>query len=86
MHRLALQIQFADRETAAETFDVFPPDGLDYVESWMRRRDGSSQVILLELSDQSRESDFRQLCRNFPGVIEVLDISEDECRKRCEDG
>lgn len=86
MHRLALEIRFADNDRAIETFDVFPPDGLDYVESWMRRRVGSSHFILVELSDRVKEADFRQLCRDFPGVIDVRDISEGECRRRCRGG
>jgi hypothetical protein len=86
MQRIAFQIQLADSVRAAEAFDVFPPGGLDYVESWIRRRDGDSQFILVELADGARESDFRQLCTQFSGVVDVRDISEDECRRRCKGG
>ena len=75
---IPLRIRFTSFMRAYETFRSFPPDDLDYITGWSRKRDADSQVILLSLSDPSRLEDFLTLCKNNPDIREVSLITEDE--------
>jgi hypothetical protein len=83
MPTMALQIRFSSSEMAKRSFDRFPPSGLECIESWMRRVDGDSQFILLDVAEIGNREEFRRICSEFPGVVEVRDISESECLRRC---
>src|ERR1043166_3077196 len=48
---------------AYERFHSFPPDDVDFIEGWSRKRDGDSQMILLHLATEAHMQDFLALCR-----------------------
>lgn len=73
-----LRIRFTSLMKAYETFHSFPPDDMDYLSGWSRKRDADSQVILLGLSATSRLEDFLALCSSNPDVREVTFITEQE--------
>ena len=73
-----LRIRFIDEQVASDVFETFPPDDLDYVEGWSRKRDGDSQVVLLRLSDERYLQAFIALCRQTSYVVDVTPITETE--------
>jgi hypothetical protein len=73
-----LRIRFTSFLRAYETFHSFPPDDLEYITGWSRKRDADSQVILLGLSDPSRLQEFLDLCAANPDTLSVGDITEEE--------
>ncbi len=76
-----LQIRFTDGQHAYDLFGSFPPQDVDYIEGWERKRVGDSQVILLHLESAVNLDDFLSLCRRHPNVVEVIAITEDEFRR-----
>jgi hypothetical protein len=73
-----LRIRFRSPDRAYDLFHSFPPDDLDWIEGHSRKRDGDSQVMLLNLSSEARLQDFRRLCAEHPDIVEVVSITEDE--------
>jgi hypothetical protein len=78
MATVPLRIRFASERVACEVFDSFPPEDLDYVEGWSRKRDGDCQVLLLHLADERFLEPFLALCRRTADVVEVMPIAEAE--------
>ncbi len=78
---IPLRIRFTSVMRAYETFHTFPPQDLDCLDGWSRKRDGDSQVILLRMCDPSRLQDFLDLCTANPDIREVTRITEDEFHK-----
>lgn len=78
MTTVALRIRFVDEQVACDVFESFPPDDLDYVDAWSRKRDGATQVILLSLRDERDLEVFLGLCRRTADVVEVVPITESE--------
>ena len=76
-----LRIRFVDADRAYEHFHSFPPDGVDYIEGWSRKRDGDSQMILLHLASETHMQDFLALCRQESSIVEVVPITEDEFQR-----
>jgi hypothetical protein len=72
-----LRIRFVDADRAYERFHHFPPY-LDYVERMSRKRDGDSQVMLLEVPTRAHLQEFLALCRQEGSIAEVLPITEEE--------
>jgi hypothetical protein len=81
MPMFPLGIQFVDADHACERFHSFPPDDLDYIEGWSRKRDGDSQMILLHLATEAHLQDFLALCRLEGSIVAVTPITEDEFRR-----
>lgn len=81
MPTFPLRIRFVDDAHAYRQFHSFPPEGVDYIEGWSRKRDGDSQLILLHLARGARLQEFLALCRQEPGILEVTQISEEEFRR-----
>ena len=73
-----LRIRFVDAEHAYERFHHFPPHDLEYVERMSRKRDGDSQVMLLEVPTDANLQQFLALCREEDGVVDVFPITEEE--------
>jgi len=73
---ISLRIRFASVMRAYETFHSFPPDDMDYIDGWSRKRDGDSQVIL-HLTDESRIQEFIDLCATNADVLEVTRITKE---------
>jgi hypothetical protein len=71
-----LRITFSSPEAAHRLFSEFPPQDLPYVEAWSRKREGSSQLIILGVSEPEDLSKFEALCRSTPEVIGVESIDE----------
>jgi hypothetical protein len=76
-----LRIRFVNAEHAYERFHSFPPDDVDYIEGWSRKRDGDSQMILLHLASEAYMKEFLALCRQEGSIVEVTPITEDEFRR-----
>ena len=76
-----LRIRFVDADHAYERFHSFPPDDVDYIEGWSRKRDGDSQMILLHLASEAHMQDFLALCRQEGSIVEVVPITEDDFRR-----
>jgi len=76
-----LRIRFVDADHAYERFHSFPPEGVDYIEGWSRKRDGDSQMILLHLASEAHMQDFLALCRQESSIVEVVPITEDEFQR-----
>lgn len=81
MPMFPLRIRFVDADHAYERFHSFPPDDVDYIEGWSRKRDGDSQMILLHLANETQLQDFLELCRRENSIIEVVSITEDEFQR-----
>jgi len=81
MPMFPLRIRFVDADHAYERFHSFPPDDVDYIEGWSRKRDGDSQMILLHLTSEARMQDFLALCRQDSSIMEVVPITEDEFQR-----
>ena len=64
------------RYHAYERFHSFPPDDVDYIEGWSRKRDGDSQMILLHLATEAHMQDFLALCRQEGSIVDVTPITE----------
>jgi hypothetical protein len=77
----SLRIRFVDEDYAYQRFKPFPPDDLDYIEGWSRKRNGNSQLILLHLASEKHMEDFLDLCRKEKDIVEVVPITEDEFRR-----
>ncbi len=63
-----LRIRFVDTDHAYERFHSFPPDDVDYIEGWSRKRDDDSQLILLHLANEAHLQDFLELCRQETSI------------------
>ena len=74
---ISLRIRFASVMRAYETFHSVPPDDMDYIDGWSRKRDGDSQVILLHVTDESRIQEFIDLCATNADVLEVTRITKE---------
>ncbi len=73
-----LRVRFKSADLAYELFYSFPPQDLDWIEGWSRKRDGDSQVILLRVSSEERLQDFLALCKKNRDITAVVQITEDE--------
>jgi hypothetical protein len=78
MATFPLRIQFKNEDIAMDSFYSFPPGDLDFIEGWSRKRVGDSQLILLNVADESNLRRFFELCRANPEIIIVMPISEME--------
>jgi hypothetical protein len=81
MPMFPLRIRFVDADHAYERFHSFPPGDVNYIEGWSRKRDGDSQMILLQLASEAHMQDFLALCRQESSIVEVVPITEDEFQK-----
>jgi hypothetical protein len=81
MPMFPLRIRFVDAEHAYDRFHCFPPDDVDYIEGWSRKRDGDSQMILLHLTSEAHMRDFLALCEQEGSIVEVVPITEAEFRR-----
>jgi hypothetical protein len=60
-------------------FHVFPPVVyLPWVSGWARKRNASTQLILVELKGDADRDRFLELCCENPHVLKIEEISEDE--------
>ena len=73
-----LRILFSNEDVAYQEFHRFAPLELESVSGCSRKRDGASHVLLLELYDRSSLPVFLAACRQSPGVVDVVDITEQE--------
>ncbi len=78
MSTVALRVTFTDALCAYNLYHIFPPQTLEYVEGWRRKRDGDSQVILLKLRDRHDLQRFYDLCTSIPEICEVKRIAAKE--------
>jgi hypothetical protein len=78
MQTYPLRVRFIDADHAYEYFHSFPPDDIDYLNDYSRKRAGDSQMILLRLEDGSQLESFLHLCKEHPAIVEVISISEEE--------
>ena len=81
MPTFPLRIRFVDEDHAYERFHSFPPDDIDYIEGWSRKRDGDSQMILLDIASDKHMQDFLDLCRQDAHIVEVVPITEEEFQR-----
>ena len=72
---------FVAHLTPIRLLHSFPPDDVDYIEGWSRKRDGDSQIILLHLASEAHMQDFLALCRQEGSIVEVVSITEDEFQR-----
>ena len=79
MYRFCFRITFQNEEAAFYQFHVFPPVVyLPWVSGWARKRNASSQLILVELKGDNDRDRFLELCCENPHVLKIEEISEDE--------
>jgi hypothetical protein len=79
MYRFCFRITFQNEEAAFYQFHVFPPVVyLPWVSGWARKRNASSQLILVELTGDNDRDRFLELCCENPHVLKIEEISEDE--------
>jgi hypothetical protein len=73
-----LRILFSDEDLAYQEFHGFAPLDLEIVSGYSRKRDGASHALLLHLHDPLNLPSFLAACRQSPGVVDVVTISEQE--------
>jgi hypothetical protein len=73
---IPLRIVFSDEDSAYNEFRDFPPLDLQSVSACLRKRDGASHVLLLDLRDPAELPVFLAACMSLPGVVKVVDITE----------
>ncbi len=79
MYRHSFRITFQNEDAAYYQFHVFPPvPFLPWVTGWARKRDGQTQVILVELADANGRDRFLELLCENPHVSKIEEISEEE--------
>ncbi|HET9378336.1 MAG TPA: hypothetical protein VFO40_25430 [Chthoniobacterales bacterium] len=79
MYRFCFRITFQNEEAAFYQFHVFPPVVyLPWVSGWARKRNASTQLILVELKGDDDRDRFLELCCENPHVLKIEEISEDE--------
>jgi hypothetical protein len=79
MNRFCFRITFQNEDAAFYQFHVFPPVvHIPWVSGWARKRNASSQLILVELTEEDDRDRFLELCCENPHVLKIEEISEDE--------
>jgi hypothetical protein len=78
MAMFPLRVRFSSPQRARALFSSFPPQNLDWIEGHSRKRDGDSQVMLLHLGSDAKLEDFFELCEDYPDIIDVVPITEEE--------
>jgi hypothetical protein len=79
MYRFCFRITFQNEEAAFYQFHVFPPVVyLPWVSGWARKRNASTQLILVELKGDDDRDRFLELCCENPHVLKIEEISEEE--------
>jgi hypothetical protein len=67
MSRYCFRITFQTEEAAFYQFHVFPPvSHLNWILGWARKRNGNSQLVLLELKSEEFRDRFLELCCENP--------------------
>jgi hypothetical protein len=79
MNRFCFRITFQSEDAAFYQFHVFPPVvHIPWVSGWARKRNASTQLILVELKEEDDRDRFLELCCENPHVLKIEEISEDE--------
>jgi hypothetical protein len=79
MNRFCFRITFQNEDAAFYQFHVFPPVvHIPWVSGWARKRNASTQLILVELKEEEDRDRFLELCCENPHVLKIEEISEDE--------
>ena len=79
MNRFCFRITFQNEDAAFYQFHVFPPVvHIPWVSGWARKRNASTQLILVELKVEEDRDRFLELCCENPHVLKIEEISEDE--------
>jgi hypothetical protein len=79
MNRFCFRITFQSEDAAFYQFHVFPPVvHMPWVSGWARKRNASTQLILVELKEEEDRDRFLELCCENPHVLKIEEISEDE--------
>ena len=79
MNRFCFRITFQNEDAAFYQFHVFPPVvHMPWVSGWARKRNASTQLILVELKEEEDRDRFLELCCENPHVLKIEEISEDE--------
>jgi hypothetical protein len=79
MNRFCFRITFQNEDAAFYQFHVFPPVvHIPWVSGWARKRNASTQLILVELKEEEDRNRFLELCCENPHVLKIEEISEDE--------
>lgn len=81
MPMFPLRVRFSSSDRAYRLFSSFPPQDVEWIEGYSRKRHGDSQVMLLHLSSEARLKDFYTLCKEHPDIVEVLPITEEDFRR-----
>lgn len=79
MARHCFRITFQNQDAAFYLFHVFPPViYLPWVLGWARKRNGNTQLVLVELQAPDDRNRFLELCCENPHVSKIEEITEDE--------
>jgi hypothetical protein len=79
MSRFCFRITFQSEDAAFYQFHVFPPVvHIPWISGWARKRNASTQLILVELQQDEDRDRFLELCCENPHVLKIEEISEDE--------
>ena len=79
MSRFCFRITFQNEDAAFYQFDVFPPVvHIPWVSGWARKRNATTQLILVELRQDDDRDRFLEICCENPHVLKIEEISEEE--------
>ena len=79
MSKYCFRITFQTEEAAFYQFHVFPPvSHLNWILGWARKRNGNSQLVLLELKSEEFRDRFLELCCENPHVLKIQEIAEED--------
>jgi hypothetical protein len=79
MSRFCFRITFQNEDAAFYQFHVFPPVvHIPWVSGWARKRNASTQLILVEVEQDEDRDRFLEICCENPHVLKIEEISEAE--------